>query len=242
MTPGSLSKQATKFADDLTATVRNVAPDCTPFSSRIVDGKNERFRVTQTPDTGIPLSVRGSPILTLKVSYNCCLDGEAKHLAVDSSEFKVYEGATAHGEPLFRYDYVRRPVSEIPVAHVQFHGHRDQFVYLLTRAGEASRRGKRRANSEEFERISDVHFPLGGHRFRPCLEDVLEMLINELGVDCDSAGREALREGRNEWRRTQTRAVVRDSPEIARETLRTLGYNVEWLGVLPTDVVGAVDG
>ena len=28
-----------------------------------------------------------------------------------------------------------------------------------------------------------LHFPLGGSRFRPCLEDLLEMLVSELGVD-----------------------------------------------------------
>ncbi len=29
----------------------------------------------------------------------------------------------------------------------------------------------------------DIHFPMGGHRFRVCLEDVVELVIREFGVE-----------------------------------------------------------
>ena len=66
----------------------------------------------------------------------------------------------------------------------------------------------------------------GGHRFRPCLEDVLEALANEFGIDVKDGWREAIREGREEWRRMQLRAAVRDAPRDVAEVLRSMGYEV----------------
>jgi hypothetical protein len=40
--------------------------------------------------------------------------------------------------------------------------------------------------------MSDLHFPVGGSRFRPSLEDVLDMLVRELGVDHEPGWRDAL--------------------------------------------------
>jgi hypothetical protein len=76
--------------------------------------------------------------------------------------------------------------------------------------------------------MSERHFPLGGPRFRPCLEDILEMFAVELRVDCSAEGREALRRGRVSWRSLQLATAVRDSPEVAVSTLRDLGYTVSW--------------
>lgn len=64
-------------------------------------------------------------------------------------------------------------------------------------------------------------------RFRPSLEDVLEMLIDEFDVDHDGQAREKLAQGRKRWRVVQTRAAVRDAPATAAETLRDLGYRIE---------------
>lgn len=96
----------------------------------------------------------------------------------------------------------------------------------MARSGEGTRRAKERRNSDEVPRLDELHFPLGGHRFRPCLEDVLEMLVEEFGVDCNLEGRETLRKGREHWRRRQVGTVVRDAPEEAIKMLSQLGYEV----------------
>ena len=75
--------------------------------------------------------------------------------------------------------------------------------------------------------MSDLHFPVGGTRFRPCLEDVLDMLVRELGVDHADAWRTALTDGRERWRRMQTAAVVRDAPVEAIAALTALGYDIQ---------------
>lgn len=232
--PGTLAEQAERFAEQLTGTVRAIAPDCPGFSALVVEGRQPRFVVNQEPDTGIPLCVEGEPLLTLKVKLVCSMDRFDHHLAVDSSHVHVYAGAEASGEPLFRYEFERQVQSDIPTAHIHVHAHRDALAYAMSRTGSASKRGRERQNSPAFPRMSELHFPVGGARFRPCLEDVLDMLVRELGVDCTPEGREALAEGRRIWREAQLGSAVRDNPAHAVKTLRDLGYEIgEPTGDLP---------
>lgn len=65
-----------------------------------------------------------------------------------------------------------------------------------------------------------------GIAFRPCLEDVLQMLILEFGLDTKPDWLAAVEKGRARWRDIQLRAAVRDAPESAAEDLRGLGYEV----------------
>ncbi len=71
-----------------------------------------------------------------------------------------------------------------------------------------------------------MHIPVGGTRYRPCLEDFLEMLLREFNFDACPGWEAAVRSGRRRWRLLQTRAVVRDSPDTAAAVLGSLGYTV----------------
>ena len=223
MTGDGLDDQARRFATEISQTVHTLVPGCAPFTAEAV---GSRFTVEQSPATGIPLRVGGRPLLTLKIVFRCVSDSSGTYLAVESSSFMVFEGTRAAGEPLFRYDYLRSPDSQIPGAHLQVHAHRDAMTYVMTQAGTSTPRGRRRAGSTAVPRLAELHFPLGGPRFRPCLEDLLEMLVSELGVDSTPEGRQSLREGRERWRRQQVRAVVRDAPDEAVAVLGELGYHV----------------
>jgi hypothetical protein len=68
--------------------------------------------------------------------------------------------------------------------------------------------------------------PMGGDRFRPCLEDIVEFLIRDCGFPGKDGWQELVREGRAKWRRIQIRAVVRDSPAEAIAALAAMGYSV----------------
>jgi hypothetical protein len=222
-----LEEQARGFADQLTDTVHAVAPSCRPFRAVALKSPANRFYIRQEPDTGIPLTVENSPLLTLKVFYRCTWDHTEHFLAVEASTFRVYAGPQATGEPLFRYDYVRRPRQDHPSAHLQVHAHRDGIAHVMSRAGRSTRRARRRADDDATPAMSELHFPVGGPRYRPCLEDVLEMLVSELGVDCPEGAREAIQASRETWRRQQLRSAVRDAPADAAAVLTTLGYTVE---------------
>lgn len=221
----SLEQQAVEFADELTATVKSVSPSCSPFAAKAIqDGS--RFTVSQIPAEGVALEVDRKPLLSLVAHYWCTVDRAKKFLAVDRSDIAVYPGAKARGEPLFRFEYLRK-ARNVPAAHIQVHGHHDALSHVLSRAGVSTNRGKRRATGDDIPRMSELHLPVGGHRFRPCLEDVLEMLLDEFGIDGAAEARAILRSGRRRWRETQTATAVRDNPTSAIAILEELGYRIE---------------
>ncbi|MCD2191008.1 hypothetical protein [Actinomycetospora soli] len=164
--PSSLEEQANQFADDLTATVKTLVPGCDRFEAAVLTDEQGRGRISirQSPDTGVPLKVDGEPLLTLTVLMFLSWDAPGQYPAVDNSEFKVWQGAKAKGEPLFRYEYERWPNPDKPGAHLQVHGHRDAITHVMSRAGTGTRRGRRRAESDAVPRMSELHFPLGGPR------------------------------------------------------------------------------
>lgn len=222
-TDAELERASQEFAEELTSTVHAVAPDCEVFKARSVEG-GKRFTVKQQPETGIPLLVNGEPLLMLKVNYRCAWDGEGTFMAIDKSSIGVF-AAASEKQPLFRYEYERN-ASTVPSAHIHIHAHRDAFTYVMARSGHGTRRGAARAQGSSVPVMQEIHFPVGGHRFRPCLEDVLEMLLDEFGVDGARDARVELKKGRMRWRQTQTKSVVRDDPQSAIAALEDLGYDV----------------
>ena len=115
--------------------------------------------------------------------------------------------------------------SRYPAAHIQFHGHHPQLEAVMNGAGR--RRTKSTSKRSRLPNVTDLHFPLGGTRFRPCFEDVLEMLIHEFHLDVanEAAALEVLTERRAEWRTIQLSAAVRDDMECAARVLRNYGYH-----------------
>jgi len=224
---GSLESLSQQFAEKLTNTLQETLGDGDPFSAKSIDN-GSRFVVEQTERHGVPLKVNGTPLLSLKIKFDCRLDDEKKFLAIDKSSIKVFGGSKAAGEPLFRYEYEREPIGNIPVAHIHVHAHRDAFTASMVRAGITTTRALRRARNTDVPTLSELHFPVGGHRFRPILEDVLEMLIEEFGIDHAEGFRAALQDGRREWRMKQTKAAVRDDPDSAVAMLKDMGYTIQF--------------
>lgn len=180
----------------------------------------------------IPLTIDGQPAMAINVSMTCEWDSRFSFLAVRDSEIEVLpiEG----GEPLFRYELDSKHRDDLPAAHLQVHGHRDELLYAMVRAERGSR-GKQRTHAMEagnssrsLPRMSSVRFPVGGIRMRPCVEDVLQMLKVEFNIDTTAEWRTTLTEGRIRWRRRQIAAAVRDAPEIAALVLKAeFNYTVE---------------
>jgi len=68
--------------------------------------------------------------------------------------------------------------------------------------------------------LRDFHFPLGGRRFRPILEDVVEFLVVEKLTEMRDGWETVVKEHRDRWEERQLRAAVRRSPDIALAQLR----------------------
>lgn len=124
-----------------------------------------------------------------------------------------------------RWDYNRNPRSkDIPLAHLHIHAHRDAWTHVMLEGGATSRRARKRAiDSSQTPTLSELHFPVGGKRFRPSLEEVLLFLISELGVSCEPQRKCVLERKQSEWEKIQARAVVRTHPDQALIVLRELG-------------------
>lgn len=224
-----LEEVARNFADRLTTTVYNsVGEGCAPFIAQVA---NRAAVIKQSPVTGIPLVLGDGSTLTLVARYHCVLDSHGERLRVQASRFAVYFGDEAAGEPMFRYDYDSNGTAGLPKAHLQIGDSPENLRALVALSGEASRRARKRQQEVDagrrLPRADDLHFPVGGDRFRPALEDVLQFLVEALGVPARRGWLGVLKEGRVDWRERQLASAVRDNAEAAAAALVELGYLVE---------------
>lgn len=223
----ALARATRAFAADLHSTLSRVLPDePEPFAVHTDRTAPTHVRVRHAPEPGVPLTVDGVVVLRLRVDYRCGWDRTGRFLAVRRSTLAVV--AEGSDEPLFRYDYDAGSDEKVPAAHLNVHGHRDELVFAMMAAGHRLR-GRARSSavrSGRVPRVSTLHFPLGGRRFRPSFEDVVEMVVREFGLDTRPAWREAVRAGRTRWRAVQLRAAVREDPGGAVAVLRELGWAV----------------
>jgi len=227
MAKRDLTAEVTDFAQELIRTVEAVLPEEHGFTAEVGPSSNrQHVIVNQDDDKGIPIAIGGQTVLRLEVSYRCEWNTTEEHFTVNESSFKV--GVEGVNEPILTFDYGREFGDTVPVAHVNVHAHRDElmFAFMTAERGRGKPRGKGMQRGQ-IPRLSKLHIPLGGHRFRPSLEDVLEMLIHEFGIDCKNGALEALRAGRRKFRSIQVSAATGDDPEAAATTLRAMGYTVK---------------
>lgn len=215
------------FAGSIGTRLRNVFGAAVPPLRLMVkpsaDERAIRVAVTHPKEVkGVDLTVDGQRVLRLSINYRCTFDTTMRFPRVEFSCFQVF--GTTSTEPLFRYDYLREPHSDVACAHLNVHGHHDHVVWAMTRSSIVphSRRRARAVAQGAVPGLRELHFPLGGQRFRPCLEDVLEMLIWEFGVDVEPGWQEELAVGRQEWRRFQLAAAMRDDPVTALQVAEEL--------------------
>jgi hypothetical protein len=140
----------------------------------------------------------------LFASHRLVWDQEQQYLASYDSAFRLYADADFL-EPLLRYEYVRDN-SPHPEAHIHVHA---EWTCTAPMLGTSPPR--------------KLHLPVGGRRFRPSLEDLIEFLINEGFTAGKPAWQQAIADHREEWMALQLKAAVRRSPGIALEVLREMG-------------------
>lgn len=138
--------------------------------------------------------------LWMDVSFQLRLDAEREHLMVHKSFVGVFGSEDAkHG--LFHYDYERDKADGYPDAHLQVDAQSELFGTLNDPKCDAGRS------------LAALHFPVGGKRFRPCLEDVIEFLVVERIVEARDGYEKLLEAGRERFRRNQLMAAMRRDPE-----------------------------
>jgi hypothetical protein len=213
-----LHTQATEFARKSLENLlnRTITKGIPIGAARLEDGRSvvgygvSKHHLYPSP---IPITVSAAePRCYLYITHTMFLASNG-YPAVAVSSYALYLGeAGTEDTQLFRYDY-ERDKKNYPVAHIQFYGESAPLQELLKRA-------KRRAAME------DLHWPVGGKRYRPSLEDIIEFLIQEQLVESHTDWDKAVREHRDEFHRKQLSAAVFNDPDTAIDALDELGYGI----------------
>ncbi len=168
----------------------------------------------------IPLFVGGDLLATLGVQVYLGLDSSGNYLKAWKSKIAVH--STLDRTPLVRQEFDATMSESAPLAHWHVHADRGALSHLLGRAHAVRSDVVKRPHD-----MSSLHFPVGGERFGPCVEDVLEFLVREFGVDHNQGWETAVQSGREEWRRKQFRSTVRDLQAEAADVLQRHGWTVK---------------
>ena len=168
--------------------------------------------ISLRPETKIGLTLGPPARLYLDLSFRLSMDDENTWLTVVSSFVGLLVSVPSAGandpelHELLHYDY-ERSKALYTSAHLQVSATSDAWVHALGPSGRALER---------------LHLPVGGVRFRPTLEDVIELVGDHELVQTRPNWKQAVDEGREKFWGNQLRAAIRRRPDIAREVLETL--------------------
>ncbi len=160
-----------------------------------------------------------SPNLFLRAQYRVEMDETNAHLQVITSTVGLFVDVTSgqrDPRPLLRVEYdSRRSAPGRAAAHVHLHANSPELAWIYGSSGQPA------------PDLHALHFPVGGKRFRPTLEDFLLFLDREgIFANWKPGWRTEVIESLAEWDRSQARATVRRYPEEAIAQLEDLGHVV----------------
>ncbi|MET7400417.1 hypothetical protein ABZS66_43715 [Dactylosporangium sp. NPDC005572] len=212
----ALFPQTERFAERLQTLLNRTVCDFAKVDGRILPIGSQSIVGTNLEDfTSRPVRLRSlaDTPLWLDVSAYLMLDeDEGQFLTVRSSVCALL--VSDPPEDVLHYDY-QREKERYTEAHVQVHARHTALEQLL---GELGRK--------EVDALAKIHLPVGGRRFRPALEDLLECLIDEGVVEPHDGWYEELQNSRLEYRFKQVAAAVRRNQGTAIRELERLGYTV----------------
>jgi hypothetical protein len=215
-----LGGQAREFAGHITNLLNRTVTNGIRIKAVLNPGGSKGwvgYEISKTrPQAVVPIPIttgRADARGYLVVLHRLALDAEGTYITTTSSRLELHLTADLE-QPIVRYDYNRDPVLAkndlpYPPAHVHVHGEHGP-VDRLAEAAAVERK------------LSDFHWPVGGKRFRPSLEDLVEFLIVEDLADKHDGWKEAIDEHRGRWYEIQLKAAVRRSPDLARAALQEI--------------------
>ena len=168
----------------------------------------------------IPVTLgKKDPTVFFKAAYRLGSDDQGNFLTVEESNLGLFLDREA--TQLFaHWDYNRAPANNYPAAHLQVAGNSHVIAKICELA-----RDRLQLQCPDRE-LRDAHFPVGGRRYRPTLEDVIEFLLTEQLVGGHPRADEEFSDSRANWETNQLRAAVRRNPRTAIAQLEVDGYVV----------------
>lgn len=227
MTEDPLRTHVGGFVDTLNELVDGVLDTPARFETEFVSDPQQAIVRPPNPEAdkvpSIPLIRAGddskSPALFLGVTYKVAMDAKGAHLQVVTSTISLrvdVTGGQRVPRPLVRVEYDRAQVRPgRTAAHVHLHANSPELAWVFGSGGQAA------------PDLHALHFPVGGRRFRPTLEEFLLFLDREsLFNDWKDGWKPKLIQSLEAWERLQARATARQFPEEAAGALEALGYGV----------------
>ena len=143
-------------------------------------------------------------------------------LTVDRATYTLQASSTPGEDVLFSYDYARNVNNGYPEAHLHVYSPlSDPFSKVMKATG----RDPDPQDALHFA-VGGAHNEDGGIHYRPVLEDVIEMLIQERLVRARPGWQAVVDAGRKQFYETQLRAEIRRNPDVARDAVAKLGRNI----------------
>lgn len=207
-----LERSSREFATELTTLLNRTI--CKGVRLTAVMEPNKRFTVigykiskeNRDPREGIPINKPVHSPTYLNIFILLEPDSANEFLMVKTSVVLLARDKELTQE-LLHYDYERDKEDGYPEAHLQICADSEDWRAL----------GPDRA-------LKKLHFPVGGRRFRPSLEDLIEFLIVEGFAEGLPGWKAAVDEGRHRFQMNQLKAAVRRHPEVAIEVLEKEGH------------------
>ena len=207
---GAFARETSRLLNGTVTDGIRISAFMEPEGSAVVGYGVAKNRLRGAP---IPLTVSKSPArLHLRVLHTLVLDDSGEFLTAERSTYIL--GASDAEATVFAYDYVREPPNDYPEAHLHLYGECEALRAMLDLCGLDKRQP------------ADLHLPVGGRRFRPCLADIIEFCIVERLVTPRKGWESTLDQGRGRYHETQLRAAVRRNPTPAADVLRHQGWQV----------------
>jgi hypothetical protein len=204
------------FATQLTQLLNSTVTDGATIRPVDLPGDRVRLRVGTSGCSRdgrfVRLRTTDGLYLWLGINVHLIAD-EDGHLTVEKSTWALLNGRDAEAA-LLHYDY-ERGKEGYPEAHLQVFGRHEALESVLEKAG------------RKRSRLHDLHLPVGGRRFRPTLEDLIEFLVDERLVEAKPHSKQTLERSRTRFHDIQLLATIRRRPGKAAEGLLDLGYKLE---------------
>ncbi len=210
-----LLRQARDFAGELSELLNGTVTDGVRLTASL-DLRGTAvvgYCTTRKQPLGKPVDLttsRSPARLCLHLIQSLRLDEAGRHMATTRSTYTLQTARDSSA--VLTYDYTREPANQYPAAHLHVQGEASSLQQMLNACGHPRRRPV------------DLHLPVGGRRFRPSLEDLIEFCILEDLVTPRSGWQDELDASRDRFHTQQLRAAVRRNPEEAASVLRDIGW------------------
>jgi len=149
---------------------------------------------------------QGRPRGWMETSYGLCMDPESQYLTVVSSYVGIY--ANDRDRSMLCHVEDERNKPRYAEAHVQIGAQCPALARWRLTDGTTGRA------------LHDLHFLVGGRRYRPALEDAIEFLIVEKLAAPRPGWDKPLNKSRDEFRRRQLRAAIRRDLPTATQAVK----------------------